>query len=308
MRDFVASTPCVHGKAAAAKLIYSWMTTRLFFVRLFERSIKADILSRAAQVTFYFTFAIFPLLYFLVSIFGLVLESSDSLKGELFTYLRQVMPYSVFDLVRRTVDEIVDNSSGGKLALGLVVALWSASAGVDGIRTALNTVYELKERRSIVRTKIESLVLTLVVAVLTGIVLLIVFYGWQLVQFALSGLGLEITSPLVLVTIQWVATLLVMLFACEVIYNLLPDFKRFHWIWITPGSIVAIVLWIIMTSGFRLYLGYFNTYNRAYGSLGAVMIMMLWLYLAALALMIGGVINAIRHEMHSPASNPPEHA
>lgn len=308
MRDFVASTPCFPGKAAAAKLTYSWMTTRLFFVRLFERSIKADILSRAAQVTFYFTFAIFPLLYFLVSIFGLVLESSDSLKGELFTYLRQVMPYSVFDLVRRTVDEIVDNSSGGKLALGLVVALWSASAGVDGIRTALNTVYELKERRSIVRTKIESLVLTLVVAVLTGIVLLIVFYGWQLVQFALSGLGLEITSPLVLVTIQWVATLLVMLFACEVIYNLLPDFKRFHWIWITPGSIVAIVLWIIMTSGFRLYLGYFNTYNRAYGSLGAVMIMMLWLYLAALALMIGGVINAIRHEMHSPASNPPEHA
>lgn len=279
-----------------------------FFSRLYDRSFEADIFSHAAQIAFYFSFSLFPLLYFLVSLFGLLLESSEGLKNELFSYLRQIMPFSVFDLVRTTVNEIIENSTGGKLTLGLLVTLWSASAGVDGIRSALNAVYELKETRSIWRTKAQSLVYTLIVAVLTAVVLAIVFYGWQLVQYGLAGMGFEVSSPLVLVTIQWIAILLVMLFACELIYNLLPDFEEFHWIWITPGSIVAIILWIVLTSGFRFYLGYFNTYNKAYGSLGAVIIMMLWLYLTASALMIGGAINAVLHQMRSPTDEPPEHA
>ncbi len=272
-----------------------------FFVRLYERSFDADIFSRAAQIAFYFSFALFPLLYFLVSLFGLLLESSDGLKNELFSYLRQIMPVSVFDLVRKTVDEIVENSTGGKLTLGLLVTLWSASAGVDGIRSALNAVYELKETRSFWWVKIQSLVYTLVVAILTAVVLAIVFYGWQLVGYGLDAIGFEVTSPWVLVTIQWIAMLLVMLFACEIIYNLLPDFKNFRWIWISPGSIVAIILWIVLTSGFRFYLGYFNTYNKAYGSLGAVIILMLWLYLTATALMIGGAINSVLADLRSSA-------
>lgn len=279
-----------------------------FFVRLYGLSFDADIFSRAAQIAFYFSFALFPLLYFLVSFFGLLLESSDSLRNELYTFLRQLMPATVFDLVKKTVDEIVAYSTGGKLTLGLVITLWSASAGVDAIRNALNAVYELKETRSFWRTKLQSLVLTFVVALLVAAVLAVVFYGWQLVQWTLAGVGLHVTSPWILVGIQWIAILLVMLFACEVIYNLLPDFREFHWIWITPGSIVAIILWIILTSGFRFYLDYFNTYNKAYGSLGAVMVMMLWLYLTAVALMIGGAINSVLHEMRSVCDEPPTHA
>ena len=262
-----------------------------FFVRLYDRSFDVDIFNRAAQVAFYFSFALFPLLYFLVSLFGIVLESSDGLRKELFSYLGQIMPLSVFELVRKTIDEIVENSSTGKATIGLIVALWSASAGVDAIRSALNAIYDLKETRFWLRTKLESIIFTFVVTILTMIVLAIVFYGWQLIQLGLAGLGFEVSSPLVLIGIQWVSILLVMLFACEVIYNLLPDFKKYRWIWITYGSIVAIVLWIVLTSGFRLYLSYFNTYNKTYGSLGAVIIMMLWLYLTATALMIGGVIN-----------------
>lgn len=271
-----------------------------FFVRLYERSDESDLLSRAAQVAFYFSFSLFPFLYFLVSLFGLVLVSSDGLKNELFAYLHQLMPAAVFDLVRKTVEEIAVNSSGGKAALGLLVTLWSASAGVDAVRGALNSVYEVRESRSWWRTKAHSLVLTFVMTILTAFVLAIVFYGWELVKLVVGAVGFEITSPLVLVAIQWVSILLVMLFACEVIYNLVPDFKKFRWIWITPGSVVAIFLWITLTSGFRLYLGYFNSYNKAYGSLAAVMILMLWLYLTALVLMIGGAINAVHGEfIHS---------
>lgn len=264
--------------------------------KLYLKLVESDLMDRAAQVAFYFSFALFPLLFFLVSLFGLILVSTEALKGELYDYLYRIMPSSAFELVRRTVDEIVASSSPGKLTLGLAITLWSASAGIDSLRSALNSVYGLTETRSWWKTKLLSLTITLISIILIAAVLLIVFYGWQLVQATLASVGLEVTSPLVLVSIQWISIFLVMLLACEVIYNLVPDFKNFRWLWITPGSIVAIALWIIFTGGFRLYLEYFNAYNRTYGSLGAVIILMLWLYLTAVAVLLGGSINAVYAE------------
>ena len=278
---------------------FTWID---FFVRLYERSFDADVFSRAAQVAFYFSFALFPLLYFLVSLFGLILVSSDGLKSELFVYLNRLMPSEVFNLVKTTVDEIVINSTGGKATIGLLVTLWSASAGVDAIRNALNDVYKIKDTRYWWRTKSQSIVLTFVFSILATVVLGGVFYGWQFVQYLLNGIGFEVTSPIVLVTIQWISILLLMLFVSEIIYNLLPDFKKFRWVWISPGSIVAMLLWVLLTSGFRLYLGYFNSYDRTYGSLGAVIIMMLWLYLTALTLLIGGAINSVLNDLKATDS------
>lgn len=126
----------------SAGLEFPW---KVFFSKLYEKATEIDIFSNAAQVAFYFTFALFPLLYFLISLFGILLDSSDGLRNELFSYLRQVMPVSVFDLVRKTVDEIVANSSSGKATLGLFITLWSASAGVDAIRVSLNSVYNLRD-------------------------------------------------------------------------------------------------------------------------------------------------------------------
>jgi len=271
---------------------------KVFALKLYNKAFDADIFSHSAQVAFYFSFALFPLLYFLVSLFGLVLESSSGLKEELFAYMRQIMPITVFDLVSKTVDEVVVNSSGRLAAISLAIALWSASAGVDAVRNALNAIYGIKETRLWFWNKAVSLIMTLVIAVLVAAVLAGVFYGWQLAQSGLAGIGVEVTSPLVLTSIQWISTLLVMLFACEIIYNLLPNFKDRKWVWITAGSLVAIGLWLVLTSGFRLYLNYFNTYDRTYGSLGAVIIMMLWLYLTALVLMIGGVINSVISELN----------
>lgn len=272
-------------------------TLREFIWALYTKVTDTDIFSHAAQVAFYLSFAIFPFLYFLVSLFGLLLDSSQGLKDELFSYMRQIMPLSVFDLVSRTVDEIVENSSSSKATLGLVVTLWSASAGFDAIRAALNAVHSTKETRTWFRTKAESIGLTLVITILAGVVLTMVFYGWQLFQKMIAALGFEITSPLLLITIQWISILLVMLLVCEIIYNLLPNFDRTRWEWVSYGSLIAIIMWIVLTTGFRTYLGYFNSYNKAYGSLGAVIIMMLWLYLTASALMIGAAINAVLHDM-----------
>ena len=120
---------------------------------------------------------------------------------------------------------------------------------------------------------------------------------WGSIQLLLAAVGITVTSPWILITIQWISIILVLLVACEILFNIVPNFKRFRWNWITAGSLVSIILFLLLTSIFRVYLQYFNTYNRTYGSLGAVIILMLWLYLTALSVMIGGAINAVLHHM-----------
>lgn len=270
---------------------------KTFFKQLYDKFFDTDVLNSAAQVAFYFSFAFFPLLLFMVSLFGLVLESTDELRRELYQYLAQIMPPSAYELVQTTMDEIIETSSGGKLTIGLLVTLWSASAGVDTVRTALNRVYEVRETRAFWKTKLQSLVLTFLFIVMLSIVLAGVTAGWSLVKAGVGGLGLEISSPLVLMTIQWGAIVVVMLFTTAVIYSWLPCFKEFQWVWISPGAVTAIMVWIIFGAIFRLYLQYFNTYNKAYGSLGAVIILMLWMYITGLALLLGGAINSVLTEL-----------
>lgn len=268
-----------------------------FFLKLYQKVDSTDIFNRAAQVAFYFSFAFFPLLLFLVTLTGMVLESTDSLKRELYSYLFQIMPRSAYNLVHTTLDEIIESSSGGKLTIGIFITLWSASAGVDTLRNSLNAVYELKESRSWWNTKLQSLILTLLFIALLAIALIVVSSGWKLFEYSLVSAGLQVGSPFVLIGIQWISLLLVLLFATEIIYSWLPCFDKFRWVWITPGSIVAMLLWLLFTGGFRLYLQYFNTYNKAYGSLGAVIILMLWLFLTGTAILVGGAINSVLTDM-----------
>ncbi len=270
---------------------------KLFAARLYNKILDTDVFGRAAQTAFYFSFSIFPLILFLISGFGLLVFSAEGLKAELFAYLGQVLPGTAFELVRKTAEEIVVNSSGGKVTLGLAIALWSASSGVDALRNALNAVYELKERRSWWRTKSESLGVTLLVTLLAAVALTIVFYGWQAIGYLSMKIGIENVSPLVLSAIQWISIIAVMLLACEIIYNLLPDRRNKRWLWVTPGGLVAISLWLLLTSLFKLYISYFNSYDKAYGSLGAVIILMFWLYLTAVVAMAGGAINSVLSEM-----------
>ena len=275
-----------------------------FFRNLYRKIESTDLFNRAAQVAFYFSFAFFPLLLFLVTLVGIVLGSTENLKHELYSYLFQIMPPSAFDLVHKTLDEIVDNSSSSKLTIGILITLWSASAGVDSLRSSLNAVYELKEGRPWWKTKLQSLVLTLLFILLVAIALIAVSIGWEFFQYILGLGGLKVASPFVLIGLQWISLLLVLLFATEVIYSWVPCFDKFKWVWITPGSVVAIFLWVAVTSGFKVYLQYFNTYNKAYGSLGAVIILMLWMYLSGTSILIGGAINSVLTKMTEAKEEP----
>ncbi len=272
-----------------------------FFYRLYDKAFyEEDLLSSAAQVAFYFTFALFPLLLFLISLFGIVLESADDLRTELFFYLSQAMPGSASDLVKKTIEEVTENSSGGKLTFGILIALYSASAGIDSIRVALNGVYNLTETRAWWRTKVLSIILTLVLAILITIALGVIFYGGKFLTLILDWINLPIPSPFFLGILQWVTVLVVLILTFALLYNYLPKHKKPSWVWITPGAIVGIVLWLGLSYAFRLYLGYFDTYDKTYGSVGAVIILMLWLLLTALVILIGGSMNAVLQEFTDP--------
>jgi membrane protein len=262
-------------------------------LRLYDKFWEEDVLSSSAQVAFYLSFSLFPLLLFLVNIFGLILGSAADLRNELFSYLRQIMPLAAYQLVQKTILEVSENSSGGKLTIGFLVALWSASAGMDSLRVALNHVYKIKETRSWWLTKLESLVLTLLLIFLLSFVLGIVFYGWKFLSVILALINLPIESVIILSIVQWVTFIFVLLLTFGTIYNFLPNLKDHKRKWISYGSVTAIILWLILTNGFRVYLNYFNNYDKTYGSLGAVIILMLWLYLTSLVILIGGALNSI---------------
>jgi membrane protein len=273
---------------------FQWKT---FGHELYGKMFETDVFGRAAQVAFYFSFAFFPLLLFLVTLFGLILDSTSSMQSELYQYLGRIMPGEAFKLVRSTMDEIIASSSSGKLTLGAFVTLWSASAGVDSLRNSLNSVYEVDEDRSWWYTKLQSLIITFLFIVMLGVALAAIAAGWNMLERGMSAVGYQIDIPWLLSIIQWTALALLLVFVTAVIYSWLPSFEEFHWVWVSPGAVVAIVLWGILTSGFRLYLQYFNSYNKAYGSLGAVIILMLWMYLTGMALLIGGAINSVLTEM-----------
>jgi len=279
------------------------LSVKDFFKRLYDKSwVEEDLLSSAAQVAFYFAFALFPLLLFLVTLFGFVLESAADLRAEMFFYLRQVMPGSASDLVQKTIDEVTANSSGGKLTFGIAVALYSASVGIDSIRIALNGVYNLTETRAFWKTKLLTLLMTFILAALITVALGIIFYGEKFLTLILDWINLPIRSPVFLGVLQWATVLVVLISTFALLYNYLPKHKKNAWVWITPGAIVGIVLWLALSYAFRLYLDYFNTYDKTYGSLGAVIILMLWLYLTALVILIGGSINAVLQEFTDPAT------
>jgi membrane protein len=264
-----------------------------FFKRLYAKAFDDDIFGRAATVAFYFSFALFPLLLFIISLFGIILSSADGLRTELFSYLGQIMPGSAFTLVQTTIDEVTANTSGSKLTIGLLITLWSASAGLESLRVALNAVYNLDETRSWWKTRLISLGLTVGIGLLTAVALGLIFYGTQLL-----GWLLPIESPYILKPLEWIILLIVLIVAFALLYNFLPNHTDAKFKWISPGALSGIVLWLLFSSGFRIYLHYFDSYAKTYGSLGAVIVLMLWLYLTALVILVGGMINSILDEFN----------
>ena len=253
---------------------------------------KDDIFGRAAQLSYYFLLALFPLLLFLTSVIGLIIGSETGLRQSLFNYLGKVLPSSASELVSNTIFEVSSASGGGKISFGILAALWAASNGMGAISESLNVAYHVKETRAWWKQRLIAVGLTVALAVLIITALVIVLYGGRIADSLATTYGLGGSFTLAWKILQWPIVLAFLFVGFALIYYWAPDLRDQDWLWVTPGSIVAVTLWLLVSFAFRLYLHYFNSYSKTYGSLGAVIILMLWFYLTGAAILIGGEVNS----------------
>ncbi len=274
----------------------TWVLSNLSLIDLLKRVWgeinQDDIFGRAAQLAYYFLLALFPLLLFLITLLGYFAEADSELRNELLSYLARVVPYSAVELIHTTLDEISAAKGGGKLSFGLLAALWAASNGMGAISQTLNVAYEVDERRPWWKVRVVSIGLTILLAVLIITALVLVLQGGRIAELIAGTVGLSGVFTTTWKILQWPIVFAFLLTAFSSIYYFAPDRRDRRWVWITPGAVVAVLLWLIASLGFRTYLHFFNSYSATYGSLGALIILMLWFYLTGAAILVGGELNS----------------
>lgn len=260
--------------------------------RVWNEIQRDDVFGAAAKLAYYFLLALFPLLILLTSIMGLILGSGTGVRHALFNYLSQVMPSSAFDLIDKTMVEVSNASGAGKLSFGLLATLWASASGVGAMMESLNTAYDSKERRSWWKQRLVALVLTIGLSVLIMGAVVVIFGGSKIAEYLGTTYGFSDAFVTTWKILQWPIALGFMLLAFALIYYFAPDVRDQDWKWITPGSVIGVALWLLVSFAFKVYLHFFDSYSKTYGSLGAVIVLMLWLYLTGAAVLVGGEINA----------------
>jgi membrane protein len=276
--------------------VWSWelggLTWKELARRVWAEINEDEVFGRAAQLAYYFLLALFPMLLFLISLLGVVAGENSELRADLFRYLGAVLPGEASDLVSTTVNDVTQGSGGGKLSFGILAALWAASNGMGAVSESLNIAYDVKESRPWWKSRGVAVLLTVALAVLVITALVLVLYGHGIAETVAAKFGLGEAFELAWKILQWPVVLAFVLLAFALIYYLAPDLRDHKWTWITPGAIIGVALWLLVSFAFRTYLHFFNSYSATYGSLGAVIILMLWFYMTGLAILVGGEINS----------------
>jgi membrane protein len=255
-----------------------------------KRQMKADdVPLLSAGVAFFGLLALVPALGALVSVYGLAADP-DQVRHNIDDLLAAA-PDEVRRLVSSQLSDIVSGSpSGLKLGVlvGLVVALWSASSAIVHLIGAVTLAYDEEESRGFVRLRGLALVLTVAAVA----VLALVIAGLIVVPASMSSQGAEGVGRAFILVLRWPLLGLIGLAALALLYRLGPDRDAADWRWVTPGSLLAVVVWVIASIGFSIYTSNFGRYNETYGSLGAVVVLMLWLYISAYVVIAGAELNA----------------
>ncbi len=273
---------------------FQGVPVKVVFKRTYNSFMEDNLLSRAAELGYYFLFALFPTLISASAIFGLVARST-TLYVRLLGYLALVIPSSAMGLVMDTFNQTTKASSGGKITFGLVAALWSASVGFAAIQDTLNIVYKVKETRPYWKVKGAAILVTVLLSVVVVLTATALLGGDLTARFLESHLAPRMLAVATAVSIRVVggviATgLLILLFST--IYYFAPDVQKKQWHWLTPGAALAILSWLIASVALRLYLHFFHSFSVTYGSLGGVIILLTWFYVTGLMLLLGAELNS----------------
>jgi len=247
------------------------------------------VLALAAGMTFYSLLAIFPALAALVAIYSLFADPS-SISGHLDA-LSGFLPGGAIDVARDQLTRVASNGRqtlGWTFLIGLAISLWSANAAMKSLFDTLNVIYGKPEERGIIKLNIVSLAFTL-----AGIAFILLAIGAVVVlPIVLNYVGLSDTTDLLLRAGRWPALFIALTISLSIIYRFGPNRHNAHWRWISWGSVIATVLWLAASALFSWYAANFGTYNQTYGSLGAVIGFMTWLWISAIAILVGAEVDA----------------
>lgn len=265
-----------------------------FIMELINRINEHDITATAGFLAYNLMLAFIPFLMFLFTLIGF----SNLNKQDALNWLSYILPESSFQLIESTVVEIIKRQGSGMVWITIALAIWAASNGFGAVMRGLNRAYGVREKRGYISRTIRAVISTIVLAVVIILTMLLLVFGdiikSQIVSnVSLSGLIISIWD-----VIRYFLLIVILILFFAVLYHFTPA-KRLGWIQVLPGAILTTLGWIIVSSGFAFYVNNFSNYSRLYGSLGAMFILMTWLYLTAFILLLGGEVNALLSEIDS---------
>ena len=269
---------------------------RVIVRRTWDSVLTDRLFGRAAELGFYFLFALFPTLFSASSILGLAARSADQFYDKILSYLALVIPTAALGAVLATFNETTAAATSGKLTFGLIAAVWSASVGLSAVQDALNAVYKVQDTRSYVKARIYAIGLTILLTTIVTLILSSMLGGDLVATIAAKNIHnrlMAIVAGIAMRLVAWTVATALLALSFAVIYYWAPDLKTRRWRWLTPGSAIGILAWLLASLGLRVYLHFFNSYSITYGSLGAVIILLTWFYITGLMLLVGAEINSV---------------
>lgn len=243
----------------------------------------------AAQLAYYFFLALFPALLFIVALTSFL--PAQDLITRVVGMLQGVAPQEVITIVTDQLANIANGKQGGLLSFGVIAALWSSSAAMVAIIDALNRAYDVEDARPWWKQRVTAVLLTLGVAIFMLLSFGLIVAGPELADWVASRVGLGSAFAWTWKIVQWPLVFALVATAIGFIYYFAPDVEQ-DFVWITPGSLLATVLWMLGSLAFRIYVVNFGSYNETYGAIAGVMVLMLWLYLSGLSIIMGAEMNA----------------
>ena len=271
-------------------------------VRTVTEFVDDEMSTYASALAYQMLFSLFPFILFLIALIGF-LHLPD-----FFSWLRLqselVLPPQALEQVNPVIDQL-QQSKGGLLSVGIVIALWTASAGVRLMMSAMNAAYDVVEGRPAWKRFPLSIIYTVGVAGMLLIAAALMVLGPQVMSWIAAQVGLEYFIVTLWTIARWPVIVILLMVAVALIYYVMPDVKQ-EFRFITPGSVLAVVVWIIASLGFGFYVKEFANYNAMYGSIGAIIVLLLYFYISAAVLLLGAEMNAVIEHMSNEGKGPGE--
>ena len=267
---------------------------RVVAIRTWKAVVADRVFGHAAELAFYFIFAVFPALFCASSILGLVARSAHQIYDKILTYLALVAPAQALKTVIFTFNQTAAAATSGKVTLGFIGAVWAASVGISAVRSTLNAIYKIPDSRGYIVSQIYAVWLTFLLTVIVTVGLAALFAGnfvSALSQGYFHGSVPGSIASIVSRLFAWIIAAAMLSLSFAVIYYWAPAWETRRWHWLTPGGTAGIIGWLIASLGLRFYLAFFNHFSAVYGSLGAVIILLTWFYICGLMLLLGAEIN-----------------